>query len=253
MGGGVPIVLFHMTASCSESFEPLMTAIAGKKSTIAFDTPNYGQSYRTQKTATMDYIVGVVLEALNGLGVERFHTLGVHTGASIAVELAVRAPHRVLSTTLCGLVYADPRENARRLRRRIVEMPISENGVQLMWAWTRIVKSDPGFVPAEVLHREVVATLAAESAWYWGYQAVYSYDAQAKVPKVKCPIFLVAAERDTLLKHHQRLTEARPDVRSITPKGHGNYYFQTGAEEFAPILLSFVDDVERSINGASPG
>lgn len=240
-GSGAPIVLLHMTASCSESYEPLMTALSGQKPTIAFDTPNYGQSYKTRKAASVEYIAKVVLEALDEMGVGRFHVLGSHTGASIAVELAVVAPERVLSATLCGIVYSSPEENARRLRRRLVEMPISEIGAQLMWAWTRVVKSDPGFVPADVLHREVVATLAAGAEWHWGYQAVYSYDAQTKLSRVECPIFLVAAERDTLLKHHQRLVAARPDARSLTPTGHGNYYLQTGAEEFSPILISFVD------------
>lgn len=242
-GTGAPIVMFHMTASSSESYEPLMRALSGRRPTIAFDTPNYGESYRTQKPASMEYIAGVMLEALNELGIRQFHALGHHTGASIAVELAVTAPQRVLSTILCGYVYATPEENAKLLPKRVVEMPISDKGTQLMWAWTRLLKSDPGFVPADVLHREVVATLSAGSAWHWAYQAVYTYDAQAKVSRVRCPMFLVAAERDTLLKFQERLAAARPDARTLTPKGHGNYYLQTGAEEFAPILLQFVGNL----------
>jgi pimeloyl-ACP methyl ester carboxylesterase len=101
-GSGEPIALFHMTASSSQSYDPLMRELSDQIPTIAFDTPNYGQSFKTSNEPTMAYIGTVLLEALDQLGIQKLHVLGHHTGASIAVETAVAAPARVLSATLSG-------------------------------------------------------------------------------------------------------------------------------------------------------
>lgn len=103
-----PIVMFHMTASTSESYDPLITALGERVDSIAIDTPNYGESFKTDREATMQYIAEVMIEALEAMGVTKYHLVGHHTGASIAAEMAALVRDRVLSATLSGLVSASP-------------------------------------------------------------------------------------------------------------------------------------------------
>lgn len=250
-GSGDPIALLHMTASAANSYDALMEELAGSHTTIACDTVNYGQSFRTDREPSIPYAASVWLEALDGLGFERFHVLGHHTGASIAVEMAVQAPERVRSLILSGLVYTTEQENAYLGEHFIHENPISNYGTQLIWAWTRVITTmDGADLPAEFKHRETVGTLVAGEAWNWGYKAVFAYNPIEQIKKVQCPIFLATGELDRhTIGFHHRLTHDLPHAKVLTPEGRGVDYLDTYAAEFAPHLTEFIDGVGETAEG----
>src|SRR3712207_8810163 len=66
-GEGPPLVFFHMTAASSAAYEPLMRELDGVVPTIAFDTMNYGESYRTTRKPEIPYIAETFLTALTTL------------------------------------------------------------------------------------------------------------------------------------------------------------------------------------------
>ncbi len=107
-GSGEPLVFFHMTASSSEAYEPLMHELDGRVPTIALDMMNYGESFRTTRKPEVSYISEILMEAISNLGVESFHTFDHHTGVSIQAEMAVSAPGRVLSLIMNGPTYGLP-------------------------------------------------------------------------------------------------------------------------------------------------
>jgi pimeloyl-ACP methyl ester carboxylesterase len=244
-GSGDPIVIFHMTASSSAAYEPLIRALAGKRPAIAFDTPNYGQSFKTTKEPSMAYIASVMLEALGNLGIKKFHLLGHHTGSSVAIEVASIAPDKVLSVTLSGMVYITAEENIAFGKQYVVDIPFTVYGTQNMWAWTRAVKMDPTPITAAILNREMIDTLTAGENWNWAYKAVFSFEAQRKVHELTCPIFLVAGESDDARPLHDRAIAGLPHARVLTAKGYGTYYIETesGAVEFSHHILDFVGSV----------
>jgi pimeloyl-ACP methyl ester carboxylesterase len=247
-GSRDPIVLIHMTASAANSYDALMGALAGQFTTIACDSPNYGQSFRTDREATIDYMAEVWLEAITALGVDRFHVLGHHTGASIGVEIAVQAPERVLSATLSGLVYTTPEENVVFAEKFIQPNPITNYGTQFIGAWTRVMTTmDGADLPSEFNHRETVGTLVAGEKWAWGYEAVFRYHPAEQLRKVTCPIFLATGllDRYTII-FHDRIMGDRPDARTLTPEGRGVDYLDTYATEFAPHLTEFIDEVSTA-------
>ena len=94
-----------------------MAELAGDVPTIAIDTPGYGESFKPTADPSMAYIGKIVLEALDGLNVDRFHAFGHHTGASIALELACSAPDRVISATLNGLPSNGVEEGQEMIRQ----------------------------------------------------------------------------------------------------------------------------------------
>lgn len=244
-GSGDPVVLIHMTASAANSYDALMEALAGRCTTIAMDTPNYGQSFRTDREPSIAYIASIWLEALAGLEVDRFHVLGHHTGASIAIEMAAQAPTRVRSVTVSGLVYTTVEENAIYAQQFVQANPITDYGTQFIGAWTRVITTmDGADLPAAFKHRETVGTLVAGEAWNWGYMAVFAYQPMEQIRKVKCPIFTAtgALDRYTVALHY-RLAQDYPVHKVLTAQGRGVDYLDTYAAEFAPHLLDFINEV----------
>ena len=245
-GSGDPIALLHMTSSAANSYDALMGELAGRYPTIAADTVNYGGTFRTDRAPSIPYAASIWLEALDGLGIERFHALGHHTGASIALEMAVQAPERVRSLILSGLVYTTAEENVAFASQFVHENPISDYGTQLIWAWTRVLTTMDGQdLPAEFKHRETVGTLIAGEAWNWGYKAVFEYLPMEQITKIRCPVFLATGELDRYtVDFHRRVAADLPDAKVLTPAGRGVDYLDTYAAEFVPHLIEFIDGVK---------
>lgn len=241
----VPIALLHMTASAANSYDALMAELAGSHTTIACDTVNYGQSFRTDHEPSVPYAASVWLEALDGLGYQQFDVLGHHTGASIAVEMAVQAPERVRSLILSGYVYTTPEENVLFAANFVQDNPITDYGTQLIGAWTRVVTTMDGEdLPAQFLHRETVGTLVAGENWAWGYKAIFDWNPIEALKKVQCPLFLATGELDRhTIGFTPRIVADVPKAQVMVAEGRGVDYLDTYAAEFAPHLIKFVDGV----------
>lgn len=248
-GEGDPIALLHMTASAGNSYDALMRELAGRYPTIAADTVNYGATFRTSRAPSVPYAAEIWLNALDALGIDRFHALGHHTGASIAVEMAAQAPERVRSLALSGFVYTTPEENVLFAANFVQENPITDYGTQLLGAWTRVVTTMDGEeLPAEFLHRETVGTLVAGENWAWGYRAIFDWNPIEQLKKVQCPIFLATGERDRhTIGFTERIVADAPKAKVLIAGGRGVDYLDTHAAEFVPHLCEFIDGVGQVV------
>lgn len=108
------------------------------------------------------------------------------------------------------------------------------------------MKFDTEPIPADILNRDVADTLKAGSSWHWGYQAVFSYDAPSRMKQVSCPVLLVCGRRDPTLRFHKQAVEGLPDAKVYLGEDHGVYFLETGADEFAPVYLDFINSAAKS-------
>lgn len=252
-GAGPPLVFFHMTASSSEAYVGLIEEMGGKLPMIAFDTPNYGESYRTTREPMIAYIVSVLLEALTNIGVAKFHTFGHHTGVSIQCEMAATAPDRVLSTIINGPNYATMDENAYLLDKLAKPNPISIKGTQFIWAWSRIKDNypislwDDTDVQAEIMNRDTVDMLRAGENWHWAYRAVFTHDLRAAMAKVQCPKFFVCGGEDMALEFHRQACADYPESPSYVSQQGGVYYIESHPGDLTPHLLDFVQSLQPPV------
>lgn len=250
-GTGLPLAFFHMTASSSEAFERLMRQMEGKRPLIAFDSVNYGESYRTERDPSIPYMAEVMLEALANLGIERFHTFGHHTGASIQCEMAVQSPQRVLSTIMNGPTYAPLADMSALGEKLAVPNPPHVKGTQLLWAWSRIkdhMPLNPFVEPpphaAEILHRDTVDMLRAGKNWHWGYRAVFKYDLVDTLSRMRCPMFFVCGRHDISHPLHELAAAAYPDAPAFVHPEGGVYYEESHPEDLAPRIEEFLKGIE---------
>ena len=94
-GTAPAIVFLHQTASSSSSFQRVMQRLRLPNRLVALDTPGFGSSFAPRGWPKMADYARWTIEALDALGVKRFHVFGQHTGANLAGELALRHPARV--------------------------------------------------------------------------------------------------------------------------------------------------------------
>jgi pimeloyl-ACP methyl ester carboxylesterase len=242
-GEGIPVALFHQTASSSQSYEKIMGRLEGKYRMVALDTPGFGQSFFPPQAATTAYYVSALFEALTNLGIEAFHAVGHHTGAAIAVEMAATAPERVKSLILEGPVWLSPEERQHWLDTAIDPMVIRGDGSHLAKIWDRVVGLDPDH-PADLCHREALDTLRAGERWHEAYIAVFRQDSYGMFSKVRCPMLLLCGENDVLYPYFRPVCEAYPEARSAVLPGCGVYALDNCAERLASEIESFLDKQE---------
>lgn len=183
-GAGTPVVLLHRTPVSSAGFEPVMEFMAqAGQVCIALDTPGFGASFMPAgQPAGADY-GRWLLEALDALGVTRFHLAAHHTGTHFAAEMAAAAPQRVLSLTLSGVLLA-PAEERARLRADIGHAPdidLEGGYFRSTFDLMRSLFLDP--LP-ELVHAETMGALIAGKGRDLAFDAIFAQDFASVMQRV---------------------------------------------------------------------
>lgn len=240
-GPGVPIVLLHRTPVCSSSFDAVLDYLDGRNAAVALDTPGFGQSFRPEGRPTSEMYAGWFLDALEALGIERFHLGAHHTGTHFAAEMARLAPARVASLTLSGVLYA-PEGERRKLRADIGDAePIAPDGSHVTECW-RLMKSLFLDYAGPLVHAETLGALTAMEARDQAFDAIFAQDFGAVFGAVRCPVQIVQAADDPLTLGGM-LTRFREDFPGVPFQPTGPAFLATPERQpgqFARALLSFI-------------
>jgi pimeloyl-ACP methyl ester carboxylesterase len=99
-GSGQPLILLHGMGSASTAWKPIVGELKEKFQLITFDLPGHGKSPFDPAQA-MDplSLANLIIEQLDGLGIQRAHFAGNSLGGWIALEIAAAHPERVLTVT----------------------------------------------------------------------------------------------------------------------------------------------------------
>lgn len=235
---GPTVVLLHESPLSSRVYEDVLERLGRHARGIAVDTPGYGMSDGPPGVAEIPDYAGAVLEGLDALGVELFAVVGVHTGASLAVQLAVQAPTRVTHAVLSGVPLFDAATREAYLRDWAPEVSVAADGSHLTWAWERYERIWEG--PPELLHLGATTLLDNLTDYHRGYNAAFRYDPEPDLPRVACPVLLHTAERDLLVDADRRAVDLFPDARlDLVPDLVGQLPLRR-PEAFADRILDFV-------------
>jgi len=198
-----PLIMLHQTASSSRMFERGMENLFNEYRVIAPDTPGFGQSFSPAQHPTVNYYAQIIFEALDGLGIQKFFLFGHHTGASIAAEMAVLQPDRIIKLILSGPPALTAEERQDWLANYIKPLKLSETGGHLQQIWERIRNLDEE-ASLELSHREAVLNLTAGTRYTEAYVAVFKHNFINCLKKVRCPTLVMAGERDSLFSYLPR-------------------------------------------------
>jgi pimeloyl-ACP methyl ester carboxylesterase len=186
------VVLLHQTPRSVDEFAELLPRLASSYHVIAVDNPGYGCSDPIAgQPAIADYAEAVVA-VMDDAGIARAHVCGHHTGAVVAVELAVGSPDRVRSAILSGPVFIDD-ETRVQLLPFFVQWHVQPDGTHFADKWQRFSRweKDPA-----LLQRLVLDVFRAGEASEQGHLAVVAYPMEARLPLVRCPGLMIYGSRD---------------------------------------------------------
>ncbi len=118
------VVCIHGLGATKASFMPTVNALAQTHRVIALDLLGFGDSHKPL-TAPYDapYFARAVAVALNELSIDHAHLVGNSMGGRIAIELAIREPDLVASTSLLAPALAWLRQ---RPLRAVLSLPLSK-------------------------------------------------------------------------------------------------------------------------------
>ena len=234
---GIPLVLFHQTASSGMMFESMMTLLTDDFHTLAPDTPGFGASFPPPNLFTVQYLSDSLHAALKSLGVESCYVFGHHTGSALAVQMAFDHPDFVKRAVLSGppLLSVD---QVNGLRASLKAFGLADDGGHLVHVWDRIRKRDIS-LPLEVVHREVLLTQSARDAAQGAYQAVFGQPFDEQLASLKIPILVMAGEHDTLRTSLEPSYKLLQNGKIKVIEGAGPYVCDTHPQTVVEILKSF--------------
>ena len=252
--GGTPLVMLHPSPSSAFMLQPLIEEMAKSRHVVATDTLGNGDSSApADRNAAIGYFANAHMQALDGLGIERFDLYGTHTGANIAVEMAIVCPGRVRRLILDGVSLYSAAERADMLANYAPEIQIDLHGTQLNWVWHFVrdvflfwpwYKRDSehrrplGLPSADDLHDKAVEVLKAARTYHISYRAAIGYDKIERLPLVTVPTLLACARHDMLMEYFDQVRTLMPAAQTAVTDGVGS----AGAlEATGSVFKAFLD------------
>ena len=221
-GEGAPLVGLHESPRSSLSLLPLLEGLAARRTFIAFDTPGYGHSDALpQEVPEGEDFAAAFLTAFDALGLERSSIYATHTGAALAVHLALARPERVAALLLDGFAAFTPPERADFIECYLAPFEPAWDGSHLAQLWSRCkdlytwfpynhrepatrLAFDPP--PMARLHDTVLGFLMAGAGYVKGYRCAAAIDPDAAVAALRVPTTITARPDDLIHFHLDRVT-----------------------------------------------
>lgn len=195
VGRGEPLVLVHGYLGGSSQWAAELQALSPYLDVIAPNLPGFGKS---RHLSSPDQIAGyaqAVLDALDALGVQRFHLLGHSMGGMIVQEMVRMAPERVVrlvlyATSALGLLPGRF-ETMARSRERLAQDGVDATARRISATWLLEREASP---QARALGD--LAAQASPQAAEAGLWAMERWDGRNHLAHITQPTLIVWGDQD---------------------------------------------------------
>ncbi len=234
--GAPPLLMLHQNPSSSLEFEPFIGEMARDRAVLAFDTPGNGMSDPPPAPPGLaGYAAAFAdgLDALDFVAMGKIDVFGFHTGAYLAIELALSRPDLVGRLILSGIPLRAPEERESRLRAALQPVPLEEDGAAIftfiknMWAFTVAGRN-----PRTSMERALAVfaeRLRPMHRHAWPYIGVWSYKAEETLPRITQPT-LVLQPHEMLLEQSRQAAKLIPGALLVELPELDKDPFETGAQ-----------------------
>ena len=242
------LVLLHQTPSTSAMYIPLMTVLAENYYLLAPDTPGFGGSEALAGPCSITGFSRRLLDFLQHLDVDECLLFGHHTGAAIAVQMAVDDPGRFAALALCGPTLLSESQRST-LPALVAPFPPSDDGSHFQQMWQRIGAKDP-HAPQSLIQREVLSAIACGDNYQASYRAVCEQDYASQLAVLDCPVLVFAGEQDSLRDAvDPSLALLKNGCTASLPAGAGTYVCEREPGAVAGLLIDFYSGIQEKKHG----
>jgi 3-oxoadipate enol-lactonase len=232
-GRGDAVVLLHGTPFDLRAWDPLVTAVAGRRRTARFDARGHGAA---SDVGVPDFgrLAEDAVAVMDRLGLPSAHVVGHSWGGQTAQRLALDHPDRVSRLSLlCTRASPFPAfaSVAQGLRDGTADVEAS------LTRW---------FTPAELAEPTAAAVTVREQLhaadplrWADALEEIATFDVLAELPRITVPTDVVAAEHDGVAapEHMAGIAAALPRASHHVLAGARHLAPLQRADEIAAILL----------------
>lgn len=210
-----PLIMLHASPLSGRSLLPLASHLSPDRHVILLDLPGNGDSDGLGlPDPTVDDYAAVLADVVGALAPGGADLYGMHTGASMALGLALHTPGRVLRLVLEGLASFEAELRDIMLEHQAPVVVPDLEGRHLLWAWQylrdsylffpwfdhRAERRRPlGLPAAEVLHERFVDVAKALGTYRHSYRASIRYPGIEKLGELHgLAVLLLATPSDML-------------------------------------------------------
>jgi len=193
----------------------------------------------------------MTLLAMDHLGIDKAHILGVSMGGLIAQHIALSHPERVRKLVL-GSTYASSQGGGEHSAEYMKYIGISEDTSdeelgqidpeKIMGAVVSLSSNNRllGIV-AKPLLRIIAWRLATEGAREQ-YQAIQGHDTLDRLPTIQTPTLVIVGAQDRLVNPTSSdvLADAIPSARLVKIEGGSHAFFLSKRGRFNKVVLDFL-------------
>ena len=247
---GIPIVMSPGLGGHGAYWRPQVKALANRYRVILYDHRGTGASDRADLPGnyTATHLAQDIATILDGLDYEAAHIVGHAAGAVAGLQLALDAPHRVLSVSaINGWAAAE----AHFKRCFEIRTAIYRSGGPEAY-----LKAQPLFLfPAEWIadHLEDLdaqvqhhaAGFQSEATLMARIGALSDFNILDRLPDISCPVLVMGALDDMLVpvRASAYLAEGLPNAQFVAVPWGGHAVNITVPEEFDRYLLTFLREL----------
>jgi pimeloyl-ACP methyl ester carboxylesterase len=229
-GDALPLAMIHQSPGSSKQLETMMGALARLgRPTIAPDTAGNGDSEPlTMAQPEIPDLARAALAAIDSQTSGAFHLYGSHTGASIAMEIALAHPDRVRSLTIDGMGLYSTGQQSEVLDRYAREIRPDAEATHLMKVWhfcrdqflfwpyynrTAGGRLPNGLPDDDALHDFVVEVLKAMRSYHLSYRAAFRHPKRDRLPLLSVPALVICSPSDMLHGSFAEVADLIPGAR----------------------------------------
>lgn len=241
-GTGPNLFLIHQSNNLGDEYAALIPFLADKYRLITIDLPGHGRSDDPSGPHTVDNLTAAAIALADHLDLKKFHILGHHGGALVAMNAAAKIPDRIDKTIISGSSGPKTPEEAaafaKSLRTRAA--PIDWEGDSIGDTWDRIVAVKSDAAEIEQIMLPYIATIKNRMRPHNVYDAFLTWDRTEALNALKGPVLLIQGDRDIFVSHQERLLAIMPNATRVELKGSGPFMFYDDAENCARVVAEFL-------------
>jgi pimeloyl-ACP methyl ester carboxylesterase len=243
-GSGPPLVLVPGLAGGFELLGPLARRLARDFQVISFQLRGEDDCFDLRRRFELADLVNDVDEFVTWFGLECPAVMGVSFGGVLALELALRRPHRFQALILQGVGARFERGLLQQVAGAVLSgYPLPDNSPFINQFFNLLFggKQRPGplfdFVTRQCWQTD-------QGVMAHRFHLVEPYDVVDRGHALRVPALLLAGDRDLLVSPQslQDLASALPGARAVRLRGPGHLAFVTHAECVGNEVKAFLQE-----------
>lgn len=248
VGSGTPVVLIHGLAGDYTAWLAQVEALRSTHRVIAFDNRGAGQSTQVDEPVSTADLAVDTLGLMDHLKIDRAHVVGRSMGGAVAQHMALMAPQRVATLTLCAsFARLDP------LGRRV----LSNMREALEWrmSWSDHARhSVQNFVSADFFNHQPERVAAIEkliggetrlpACYSRQNEACQEHDTLDRLRDILQPTLIMAGANDPIcsLTATAMMTNGFPNARTEIFDNASHFFLMEQPEKFMRLLTKWLHD-----------